>query len=335
MVFRRKWMGLVGVVFMATLLLGILMGRVLESKGLAQGDTYEDLRIFSEVLSQIQRNYVEETESEELVYGAIRGMLNTLDPHSAFMPPDIYKEVQVDTRGEFGGLGIQISIKDNRLVVIAPIEGTPAEQAGILAGDHIVKVNGEPTKDMTLLDAVNKMRGPKGTRVTLTIAREDSPEPIDFELVRAIIRIKSVRYEMLKDKIGYIRVSQFQEQTGRDLEKAIKKLKEEKMGSLILDLRNNPGGLLSSAVEVSEQFLDPNRAIVTIKSREGKEEEYSSNYRAPLTGVPMIILVNEGSASASEIVAGALQDWGRAIVLGTQTFGCRPLYPCPMGQGFV
>ncbi len=336
MIRKKKYLGILGIVFLGTLTIGILTGRVLESKSLAQGETYEDLKIFSEVLSQVQKNYVEETRSTDLVYGAIKGMLNTLDPHSAFMPPDVYKEVQVDTRGEFGGLGIQISVKDNKLTVIAPIEGTPADRAGIKPGDFIIKVDDESTKDMSLVDAVNKMRGPKGTKVNLTVLREGVDEPLEFSLMREIIRIQSVRSKMLQDNIGYIRVTQFQEQTGKDLTKAIKKLKDEKMTSLILDLRNNPGGLLSTAVEVTEQFLEKGKTIVSIKGKEGKQEEYSSSSSTPVLGIPMIVLVNEGSASASEIVAGALQDWGKAIVLGTQTFGkgsVQTIVPLSDGSG--
>jgi carboxyl-terminal processing protease len=336
MIRKRKYLGLLGVVFLSTLMVGILTGRVLESKSLAQGETYEDLKIFSEVLSQVQKNYVEETRSTDLVYGAIKGMLNTLDPHSAFMPPDVYKEVQVDTRGEFGGLGIQISVKDNKLTVIAPIEGTPADRAGIKPGDYIIKVGDESTKDMTLVDAVNKMRGPKGTKVNLTILREGVEGPLEFSLVRETIRIQSIRSKMLPDSIGYIRITQFQEQTGKDLAKAIKKLKDEKMTSLILDLRNNPGGLLSTAVEVTEQFLEKGKTIVSIKGRESKQEEYSSSNPSPVQGMPMIVLVNEGSASASEIVAGALQDWSKAIILGTQTFGkgsVQTIVPLSDGSG--
>jgi carboxyl-terminal processing protease len=336
MIRKKKILGLWGVIFLMTLLAGILMGRVLESKSLAQGETYEDLKIFSEVLSQVQKNYVEETKSTDLVYGAIKGMLNTLDPHSAFMPPDVYKEIQVDTRGEFGGLGIQISVKDNKLTVIAPIEDTPADRAGIKSGDYIIKVDDQSTKDMSLIDAVNKMRGPKGTKVNLSILREGVEKPLEFTLVREIIKIQSVRSKMLPDGIGYVRITQFQEQTGRDLLKAIKKLRDDKMASFILDLRNNPGGLLSSAVEVSEQFLEQGKTIVSIKGREGKKEEYTSSNRTPLLGIPMIVLVNEGSASASEIVAGALQDWGKAVILGTQTFGkgsVQTIVPLSDGSG--
>ncbi len=316
---RAGWVPFgVFVVFVA----GLLSGRLLEGKGLAQqSETYEELRPFTEVLNKVQRDYVEETATRDVVYGAIRGMLNTLDPHSAFMPPDVYKEMQVDTKGEFGGLGIQIGLKDERLTVIAPIEGTPADRAGVRAGDRIVKIDGTTTKAMTLMDAVNKMRGAKGTKVTLTLEREGASAPVDVVLVREIIKVQSTRHKMLEDGIGYVRLTQFQEQTGEDLTKALAKLREQHMQSLILDLRNNPGGLLTSAVEVSEQFLPKGKVVVSIKGRQGKAEEYAADGDAPILDLPMIVLVNEGSASASEIVAGAMQDWGRAVVVGTTTFG--------------
>lgn len=302
----------------------------------AENETYEDLKVFTEVLSLVQKNYVEELKGTDLVYGAIRGMLNTLDPHSAFMNPEVYKEVQVDTKGEFGGLGIQIGIKDNRLTVIAPIEGTPADRVGIKAGDWIIEVNDEPTKEMALLDAVQKMRGPKGTKVTLMIQREGVAEPLVFTLTRDLIKIESVKSKMLDDEIGYIRLTQFQEQTGKDLASVLKKLKESKMQSLVLDLRNNPGGLLSAALEVSEQFLSAGKMIVYTKARDGKKEEYNSSGKGESDSYPMIVLVNEGSASASEIVAGALQDWGRGVVLGTLTFGkgsVQTILPLSDGSG--
>jgi carboxyl-terminal processing protease len=320
---RKTWVGLTIVLLIALFTAGVMVGKGLRDALSAESETYGDLKTFAEVLSLVQKNYVEETNSKDLVYGAIRGMLNTLDPHSAFMSPEMYKEMQVDTKGEFGGLGIQIGIKDNRLTVIAPIEGTPADRAGILAGDVIIKVDEESTKEMSLMEAVEKMRGPKGSKVKLTIQREGLEEPQVFELTRDIIKIESVKSKMLDDHIGYVRLSQFQEMTAKDLASALKKLKEEKMQSIILDLRNNPGGLLSSAVETSEQFIPPGRVVVSIRGRDPKKQtdEYRSSDRNPYDTYPMIVLVNEGSASASEIVSGALQDWGRAIVLGTQTFG--------------
>lgn len=315
---------------------GIMIGRGLESKVLADNETYEDLKIFTEILSVVQRSYVEQVKAKDLVYGAIKGMIATLDPHSSFMPPEAFKEVQVSTKGEFGGIGIQIGIKENNLVVIAPIEGTPADKAGIKAGDIIVKVNDEVAKDMSLADAVQKMRGPKGSKVALTIQREGELVHLIFNLVREIIKIESIKSKILEDGIGYIRLTQFQEQTAKDLSKALKKLDGEKMQSLILDLRNNPGGLLTSAVEVTEQFIENGRLVVFIKGREGKKDEYIANDKAERKEFPMVVLVNEGSASASEIVAGALQDWGRALVLGTQTFGkgsVQTILPLSDGSG--
>ncbi|MFZ5861600.1 MAG: S41 family peptidase [Nitrospirota bacterium] len=316
---RAGWIPFgVVVIFVA----GLLSGRLLEGKGLAQqAETYEELRPFTEVLNQVQRNYVEETTTRDVVYGAIRGLLNVLDPHSSFMPPDVYKEMQVDTKGEFGGVGIQIGLKDERLTVIAPIEDTPAFRAGVLAGDKIVKIDGTSTKDMTLMDGVNKMRGAKGTKVTLTLERSGTPEPIDVVLTRETIKVTSTRHKMLEDGIGYVRLTQFQEQSGPDLAKALNALREQKAQSFILDLRNNPGGLLTAAVEVSEQFLPKGKAVVSIKGRHGSAEEYPAEGAHPILDAPLIVLVNEGSASASEIVAGAMQDWGRAVVVGTTTFG--------------
>jgi carboxyl-terminal processing protease len=329
---KRKtgWVAL----FLVTLLLGVLIGKGWDRAVLAT-ETYEELKTFTEVLADIQKHYVEEVKTKDLVYGAIRGMLATLDPHSAFMPPEVYKEVQVETKGEFGGVGIQIGVKDNRLTVIAPIDGTPAERAGIKAGDFIIKVNEESTKDMTLVDAVQKMRGAKGTKVTLTIQREGAAEPMVFALTREIIKIESVRSKMLDGNIGYLRVTQFQDQTAKDVSANLRKLREQKMQSLVLDLRNNPGGLLTSAVEVSEQFVGPNRLIVYIKTREGRKDDYVSHSKEQQPDdYPIIVLVNEGSASASEIVAGALQDWVRAVVVGVQTFGKGSVQTIlPLGDG--
>lgn len=301
---------------------GILVGRW--SVGLvdAEVEGYESIKVFTEALSYVKKNYVEDVKTKDLVYGAIRGMLNSLDPHSGFMTPDQFKEMQVDTKGEFGGLGIQIGIKDNILTVIAPIEDTPAYNAGIKAGDKILKIDDENTRDMGLLDAVNKMRGPKGTAVKLTILREGWKDTKDFSIVRDIIKIKSVKSKALGDGIGYVKITQFQEQTASDLASALAKLNSEKTDSLILDLRNNPGGLLNSAVDVASQFLPPGKLVVYIKDRVGDKNEYKTGGNNPYYDKPtMIVLVNQGSASASEIVAGALKDWHRAVILGVQTFG--------------
>src|SRR5881628_1588786 len=328
---KMGWVAL----FLVTLLLGILIGKGWDRAVLAT-ETYEELKTFTKVLAHVQKHYVEEVKTKDLVYGAIRGILATLDPHSAFMPPDVYKEVQVETKGEFGGVGIQIGVKDNRLAVIAPIEGTPAHKAGIRAGDFIIKVNDETTKDLTLMDAVQRMRGPKGTKVSLTIQREGTPDPLVFTLVRDIIKIESVRSKVIDNNIGYIRLTQFQESTAKDLSRTLKQLREQKLQSTILDLRNNPGGLLTSAVEVSEQFVGPGKLIVYIKGRDGRKDEYVSRAKEQPEEFPMIVLVNEGSASASEIVAGAMQDWGRAVVVGTTTFGkgsVQTILPLADGSG--
>jgi carboxyl-terminal processing protease len=314
---RKSWV--VGPMIALALLCGVVLGKGWERTGHA-GETYEELKTFSEVLNQVQKHYVDETKPKDLIQGAIRGMLATLDPHSAYMTPEMYKEMQVETRGEFGGVGIQIGVKENRLAVIAPIEGTPAYRAGIKAGDFIVKVNDETTKDLTLMDAVQKMRGPKGSKVNLTIQREGTTDPLLFTLVRDTIKIESVKSKVI-DNLGYVRLTQFQEATGRDLAKAIKQFKEQKVQGAILDLRNNPGGLLTAAVDVSEQFLPNGKMVVYTKSREGKKDEWLSKSKDQLEDLPVIILVNEGSASASEIVAGALQDWGRAVIVGTTSFG--------------
>ncbi|HXX58298.1 MAG TPA: S41 family peptidase [Thermodesulfovibrionales bacterium] len=301
---------------------GIMVGRWSIGRVSAEVEGYENLKTFTEVLSIVKKNYVEDVKTKDLVYGAIKGMLNSLDPHSSFMPPDVYKEMQVDTKGEFGGLGIQIGIKDNVLTVIAPIEDTPAYRAGIMAGDRIIKIDDQSTRDMALHDAVNKMRGPKGTKVKITIMRDDWKEPKDFTLERDIIKIKSVKSKMLEEGIGYIKLTQFQEQTAADLAAALTKLNDEKMHSLVLDLRNDPGGLLNSAIDVTSQFLPPGKLVVYIKDRSGDKTEYKTGGKLPYYDKPtMIVLVNQGSASASEIVAGALKDWHRAVILGVQTFG--------------
>jgi len=297
---------------------GMLIGRW--SIG-AEGEGYEDLKVFTEALTMVKKNYVEEVKTRDLVYGAIKGMLSSLDPHSSFLNPDSYKEMQAETRGEFGGIGIQIGVKEGMLTVIAPIEDTPAYRAGIKAGDKIIKINNEVTREMSLHDAVSKMRGAPKTSVTIAILREGWKETKDFTLVREIIKIKSVKSKLLEDGIGYVKISQFQEQTAADLSAVMEKLTQEKINSLILDLRNNPGGLLNSAVSVTSQFLPPNKLVVYIKGRKGDRTEYNTSDDRPSYDAPMIVLVNEGSASASEIVAGALKDWDRAVILGAKTFG--------------
>ncbi len=317
---KGKRIALIVALVVFTAVLGISVGRMSVTSVSAAGEGYEELKTFTEVLSMVKKYYVEEVKTKDLVYSAIKGMLSSLDPHSSFMPPDAYKEMQVETKGEFGGLGIQIGMKDKALTVIAPIEDTPAYKAGIKAGDKIVKINKESTKDMSLQDAVSKMRGAPKTSVTISILREGWQEPKDFTMVRDIIKIKSVKSKVLEDKIGYIKISQFQEMTSSDLATAIKNVEDKKVTSMVLDLRNNPGGLLNSAIDVSSQFLPKGKLVVYTKTRSGEKSEFFTDGESYFSQ-PMIVLVNQGSASASEIVAGALKDWNRAAILGTQTFG--------------
>ncbi len=284
---------------------------------------YEQLQVFSDVLDIVQENYVEEADSKELVEGAITGMLKTLDPHSSYLNPDAYKELQVETKGSFGGIGIEITIRDGFLTVVSPLEGTPADDLGIEAGDKILRVDGEPTKEMTLMEAVKKMRGPKGTEVVLTIMREGFTKPKDFVITRATVAIKSVRAKTLEPGYGYLRLSQFQSTTAKDLRQALTKLEKENqpMKGLILDMRNNPGGLLDQAVKVSDEFLDEGLIVYTGGRLKSQDMRFEAHTNTRPHRYPIVVLVNEGSASAAEIVAGALQDHKRAVVVGVETFG--------------
>src|SRR5262247_3300302 len=310
------------------LLVGMALGFVLSAHWVPNVSAvgrqdYESLEAFSNILSIVRKNYVEDVETKNLVNGAINGMLNSLDPHSAYLTPDLYKELQSDTQGRFGGLGIEITVKGGILTVVSPIEDTPAAKAGIKPGDQIFKIEEEFTKDMTLVDAVKKMRGPKGTKITISIKREGVPELIDFTLMRDTIRVQSVRSRNLEEGYGYIRLAQFQERSDRDVQKALEKMAAEKGGikGLVLDLRNDPGGLLTQAVRVSDLFLDSGLIVYTEGRIESQKQKYFAQKDGSWMDFPMVVLVNGGSASASEIVAGALQDHKRAIVLGTKTFG--------------
>jgi carboxyl-terminal processing protease len=339
-----QWKGIgkfkIASVIFAVFLIGVLIGSGQSQKVSAlSNNMYEDLKVFTDVIGLIQKDYVEETKSKDLVYGAIKGMLETLDPHSAFMPPNMYKEMQEETRGRFEGLGIEITVKDGVLTVVSPIEGTPAYRAGVLAGDQIIKIDGEPTKNLTLVDSVKRLRGPRGTKVTITIMREGLTKPKDFTLVRDVIPVRSVRYELLERNYGYIRLSQFQEKTDSEFEKAMKALEEESKGTLkglVLDLRNNPGGLLDQAVKIADRFIESG-LIVSVEGR--KEDQKMKFYAHPdgnFSRYPLVVLVNGGSASGAEIVAGALQDHGRGILVGTQTFGkgsVQTIIPLKDGSG--
>ncbi len=286
-------------------------------------EAYKGLKIFSEVIDIIEKNYVEETEERDLIEKAIQGMVQRLDPHSAFLPPEALEDLQVDTQGEFGGIGIQIEMPDGVLTVVSPIDGTPAAEAGIQAEDKIIKVDGELTKDMTILEAVKKMRGPKGTEVVITIFREGVAEPIDFKLIRDTIPIESVRSGLIRDGYGYVRITNFREKTTADLREALATLESGSvpLKGLILDLRNNPGGLLDQSVDVADLFLEQG-IIVSMKGRNDRDQRvFSATPNLIKRDYPMVVLINNGSASASEIVAGALQDQKRALILGTTSFG--------------
>ena len=313
-----------GAAIAAVALAAFLFVATNETVGAVARDSYERLEAFTNVLSIVQKNYVDEVSTQQLIEGAINGMLVGLDPHSAYLTPDLYKELQVDTKGSFGGLGIEITVRNGILTVVSPIEDTPAFRGGVKPGDQIIKIEGEFTKDLSLIDAVKKMRGPRGTKITLTLRREGVQNLIDVVLTRELIKIQSVKSRMLEKGYAYIRVTQFQERTDEDLESAIRNLGKESGGSLagvVLDLRNNPGGLLTQAVRVSDVFLDSGLIVYTEGRLEGQKQRYFAHKRKTHSEFPMVVIVNGGSASAAEIVAGALQDHRRALVLGTQTFG--------------
>lgn len=288
----------------------------------APGNRYENLELFQKVLHFVENNYVDEIKNKDLVYGAIKGMLETLDPHSNFLPPEVFKDMKIDTSGKFGGLGIEIGMKDNVLTVIAPIEDTPAWHAGLKPNDRIVKINSESTKGMTLVEAVSKMRGKKGTDVTLSIYREGFDKYREIAITRDIIKIQAVKSEELEPEFGYVRLSSFNENAASDIKKAIEKLQSKrKLRGLVFDLRMNPGGLLDQAVEVSSLFIDEGVVVSTIPRNKDQKEVKHARKGNAYKDFPVAILVNSSSASAAEIVAGALQDNHRAIIMGQPTFG--------------
>lgn len=285
-------------------------------------DIYKNLETFSSVLSLLQKNYVEEIDTGEVIDGAIKGMLATLDPHSSYMKPDDFQELKIETKGSFSGIGIEITMKDSILTVVSPIEGTPAFKQGVKSRDKILKIDGESTKDMSLMEAVKKLRGPKGTEVTISIHREGLTELKDITIVRNVIPLISVKSKMLEPGYGYLRIRNFQSKTTKEFKENLSELeKEHELKGLIIDLRNNPGGLLDQAVKISDIFIDEGMIVST----KGRLKEQNMEFKAHSNGkeysFPIIVLVNEGSASASEIVAGALQDHKRALILGAQTFG--------------
>jgi carboxyl-terminal processing protease len=309
---------------LAVFVAGFVVGDLTTSRNAAQATVaYSKLKLFGDVLSVVQNSYVEEVSSDNLIKGAITGMIHTLDPHSSYLTPEMLKQVEVETKGTFGGLGIEIGMKDGFLTVIAPIEDTPAARAGLQAGDRIVRIENESTKNMNVMDAVKRLRGEPGTKVTIAVVRESSTDAKVYTITRDIIKVKSVRSKYLGDGIGYIRLAQFQQDSHAEVERAIQGFLKEKDGlkGLVLDLRNNPGGLLDQAVKIADEFIDSGLIVYTDGRVEAQKTKYAAHKDGTYTGFPIVVLVNAGSASASEIVAGALQDHGRAIILGQRTFG--------------
>lgn len=284
---------------------------------------YKQLELFNTVISKVQNDYVKEVSARDLIYGALKGMLSSLDSHSQFMDPESYTEMRVDTEGQFGGLGIEITLKDHILTVVSPIEDTPAYRAGVESNDRIIKIDGKSTKNMTLTEAVKKLRGEPGSIVRINVLRPETNEFLEFDLTRDIIKIQSVKdVKLVAPDIGYVRITQFQDNTANELEDALNELEQQNIRSLILDLRNNPGGLLNEAVDVADKFIGGNQVIVSTKGRiSSQNKEYKATRITTHPDIPLVVLVNGGSASGSEIVAGAIQDWRRGILIGTKTFG--------------
>ncbi|TIH10863.1 S41 family peptidase [Pseudomonas leptonychotis] len=283
----------------------------------------DELRTFAEVMDRIKSAYVEPVSDKTLLENAIKGMLSNLDPHSAYLEPEAFRDLQESTSGEFGGLGIELGSEDGFLKVVSPIDDTPASAAGIQPGDLIVKINGQPTKGLSLMEAVEKMRGKAGTGIELTLVREGS-KPFDVELTRAVIKVKSVKSQLLDDGYGYVRITQFQVNSGEEVGKALAKLRKDngkKLRGLVLDLRNNPGGVLQAAVEVTDHFLKKGLIVYTEGRIANSELRFNADPADASEGVPLVVLINGGSASASEIVAGALQDHKRGVLMGTDSFG--------------
>jgi carboxyl-terminal processing protease len=284
----------------------------------------EELRTFTEVFSRIQSDYVEPVDDKKILKDAIQGMLSGLDPHSTYLDPEGYKEIRIGTEGQFGGLGIEVTMENGFVKVVTPIEDTPAAKAGVKTGDLIVRLDDKPVKGMTLTEAVRLMRGKPGSKIKLTIVREGHDKPLKISVVRAVIKLQSVKHRLLEKDYGYVRITQFQGNSAKNLETALRRLRKENKGALnglVLDLRNNPGGVLSGAVTISDMFLDKGLIVYTEGRTADSELRYSATPGDLINGAPLVVLVNGGSASASEIVAGALQDHKRAIIMGTRSFG--------------
>ncbi len=330
----KKWLHISASVLVAACLITVGAG-FYRSLSANSDETYEGLKLFSSIIEEIEKDYVDPVEPKELIQSAIQGMVRSLDPHSQFLPPDVFEELQTDTKGEFEGLGIVITMPKNVLKVVSPIEGTPAYRAGIKPGDIITEIDGEPTSEMEMWEAVKHMRGEKGTSVELTIIRADEPEALHFNLTRDVIPIVSVKWLMIKPGYGYVWVTNFQENTTDELLEALAELQKGEKGKLkglILDLRNNPGGLLDQAISISDLFLEEGK-ILSVKERRD-EEIYRAHKDEVKRDYPIVVLINGGSASASEIVAGALQDHNRALIVGTQSFGKGSVQTVkPLGDG--
>ncbi|MBT9292734.1 S41 family peptidase [Prosthecodimorpha staleyi] len=323
---RKISLVFMGAVVGASAVIGITEGRhLLAGTAVAAGaETYRQLNLFGDVFERIRSDYVEQPDDAKLIEAAINGMLSSLDPHSSYMSPKNFRDMQVQTRGEFGGLGIEVTMEEQTLKVVSPIDDTPAHRAGVRAGDIILQLDGENVQGMTLNQAVDKMRGPVNSAITLTVKRDGAADPLEIKIVRDIIRIKSVRSRIEGD-VGYVRITQFNEQTFEGLRDSIEKISREigpdKLKGYVLDLRNNPGGLLDQAISVSDAFLEKGE-VVSTRGRNAEETQRYNARPGDLTrGKPVIVLVNGGSASASEIVAGALQDHRRATILGSRSFG--------------
>ncbi len=312
---------------LGTLLL-MLLGLSVNAHGADGADPsalpVQDLRLFSEIFAKIKADYVEELDDSQLLRDAVEGMLHGLDPHSVYLDPETFREVNIETRGEFGGLGLEVTLEDGTIRVVAPLDGTPAHQAGLLPGDRIIRLEDTLVQGLSLDEAVSEMRGEPGTQIRLLIVREGRPEPFEITLKRAIIRLDSVWSQLLDERFGYARVSQFQPGTAIELKQQMASLEIESadgLAGLVLDLRNNPGGVLDGAVAVSDLFLREGVIVTTRGRMKDSEVTYSATPKDILVGAPIVVLVNSGSASASEIVAGALQDHKRAVIMGEKTFG--------------
>ncbi|MCM8777100.1 MAG: S41 family peptidase [Candidatus Omnitrophica bacterium] len=330
---RKIVWSVIGLVSLAIIVGGDVRGSQTRKQ---EEEIYRNIELFIDAMKIVEKQYIEPVDNKKLVYGALKGMLGSLDPYSAFLEPDLTQELQIETKGEFHGVGMEITSKDGIITVVSPIEDTPAWKAGIKAGDKIIEIAGESTKGLTTLEAARKLRGKKGTEVTISILREGSNELKKITLVRDVIKVKSIKEEVMDNNLGYIRIRDFQEKTSSDLAKVLENFNRKNIKGLILDLRNNPGGLLSSAIEVSELFVPKGKLIVYIQGREEKDRNTFNSRKNPIWGKPVVLLINEGSASASEIVVGALKDnIPSTVTVGIKTFGkgsVQNLVPLPDGS---